>query len=172
MWNLHPQPWRHFECRTSGDCAIKIHSADRNCNNRGKMSSVYFFHSPVTLSPRNTGKYVVHTPIALLSYNDKGSQLLLEENRRGEEVFWHMCQVRSLEASITLWQWQDAFYITLKSTRTAVQGYVCVSEATPFGGLALWDQRRDGCSCRKTVSLQIPQGWGRVGWIWDTRVTT
>lgn len=126
VWNLHPQPWRHFECRTSGDCAIKIHSADRNCNNRGKMSSVYSFHSPVTLSPRNTGEYVVHIPIGLLSYNDKRSQLLLEENRRGEEVFWHICQVRSLEASITLWEWKDAFYITLKSTCTAGQGYVCV----------------------------------------------
>lgn len=42
--------------------------------------------------------------------------MLLEGNRRGEEVFWHMCQVRSLEANVTLWERKDAFYITPKST--------------------------------------------------------
>lgn len=31
-------------------------------------------------------------------------------------MFWLLLQVRSLEASIALWEWTDTFYITLKST--------------------------------------------------------
>lgn len=33
-----------------------------------------------------------------------------------------MRQVRSLEANITLWEWKDAFYITLKSKCMGEEG--------------------------------------------------
>lgn len=53
VWDLHPHPWSHSACRTSRDCAIKIHSAARNCDNGGKMSQSI---SSAALSqlPRNT----------------------------------------------------------------------------------------------------------------------
>lgn len=140
VWDLHPHLWRHSACRTSRDCAIKIHSAARNCDNGGKMTPVHFC-CPVTLFPRNTE--TVSWPCRLTQPQWQINLAPVEANWRGQEVLWLFLQARSLEASVTLWEWKCALYISLKSAPKAGG----VSEVT-----TLKENRMGGCCCTKIIA--------------------